>query len=237
MPAKKFTQEEAITPLNNIFNYYYNYTQSIYNGANKPFEYICPIHGLITTQLYRKHKTNGCPKCGNARSGSHDKHDDKSIIKAATLKHNNYYDYTGMEVYQVNKKTMITYKCVYHGIQEQRLDAHLNGHGCRSCNCVGHTKEYYRNKQTLLYYVKINNLYKIGVTIHDIHIRFNNSDNVILIESWIFEDGAEAFIIEQNIIKNNVKNKYFGENVIKSGNTELFITDIKQSVLEEVNLS
>jgi len=97
---------------------------------------------------------------------------------------------------------------------------------------------FYKNKKTVLYYVKLiledKILYKIGVTLfknsveNSINARFGKELNFIEIqETKIYDDGSEAFNIEQKIINRNWKLKYNGEKVLKSGNTELFTEDIK----------
>jgi len=96
--------------------------------------------------------------------------------------------------------------------------------------------EFYRDKKTILYYIKIkglNNedLYKIGVTLYKGSIekslkkRFHRQEYE-LIQSEIFKDGSEAFVLEQQILKFNREYRYLGEKVLKAGNTELFIKNL-----------
>jgi len=92
---------------------------------------------------------------------------------------------------------------------------------------------FYRGKKTWLYYIKIKGLYKIGVTLDkgpdSIHNRFKkDKTNIDIIDKFLFQDGADAYDIEQFIIKDNNNCKYIGENVLVSGNSELFTTDIMQ---------
>ncbi len=110
---------------------------------------------------------------------------------------------------------------------------------CKKCHRRSegfHGREFYRNKKTWLYYLKIGELYKIGVTIdrggykssikerYQREIKRGMKFNTI--ESFIFQDGSDAYDIEQFVINNNKCDRYVGEDVLKSGNSELFITDI-----------
>lgn len=231
--AAKLTQQQAITTLNQTHSNYYIYTDSIYTKANEVFEYICPKHGLISHQLYRKHKTNGCPKCGNYRSGH--KLSLEQIVVKAQLIHTNY-DYSHSCLTHDNR-TYLTYVCPIHGNQKQRLDAHLSGNGCKFCNQTGISGNFYKNKNTMLYYVKKDNLFKIGITIHGVDKRFKKIDNVEVIKTWFFEDGIIAYNIEQSILKNNESVRYKGKKILKSGgNTELLIKDILPLIELEVSL-
>jgi len=76
-------------------------------------------------------------------------------------------------------------------------------------------------------------LYKIGVTLFKESIekslknRFGKELSFIEVQKTeVFQDGAEAFLLEQKIINENWKHKYDGDKVLKSGNTELFTEDI-----------
>jgi len=53
-------------------------------------------------------------------------------------------------------------------------------------------------------------------------------DFIEILETKIFQNGAEAFLLEQNIINENWKYNYKGSKVLKSGNTELFTEDIRK---------
>ena len=80
----------------------------------------------------------------------------------------------------------------------------------------------------LLYYIKINNLYKIGITNNSINIRFSSQDRKLFKGIFTWEmSGEEAWKKEQEIIKTYKEFKYLGSPFLSSGgDTELFTKDI-----------
>ena len=57
------------------------------------------------------------------------------------------------------------------------------------------------------------------------------------IREWVFEDGLEAYKLEQKIIKLFSSKKYTGPNILVSGNTELFSEDILDDIEPLVELT
>ena len=53
---------------NKIHNFKYDYSNSIYNGMNSTFKYICPIHGEIEQRPFDHLRGFGCFKCANLES-------------------------------------------------------------------------------------------------------------------------------------------------------------------------
>lgn len=53
---------------NEIHNFKYDYSNSIYKGMNSTFKYICPIHGEIEQRPFDHLRGFGCFKCGNLES-------------------------------------------------------------------------------------------------------------------------------------------------------------------------
>ena len=98
----------------------------------------------------------------------------------------------------------------------------------------------YKNRKTILYYIKIDGKYKIGVTLHEKYkepsdsitkYRYNKYNNIEIISYKIFNNGEEAFLEEQKIIKEQKEYKYIGENFIlnskkSGGESECFTIDI-----------
>jgi len=96
----------------------------------------------------------------------------------------------------------------------------------------------YKDRRTILYYIKVNEFYKIGVTLFkksvekSIKRRFSKdiSNGVIIeiLQSKIYENGAEAYLLEQNILQRFNNYLVLNESVLVSGNTELFSKDIRK---------
>jgi plasmid maintenance system killer protein len=116
---------------------------------------------------------------------------------------------------------------------------------CPKCSKRKTVYEYYKNKPTYIYYIKINNQYKIGIT-NKRH--FKLAENAILkgryfseikkgisieiIDYKLFEDGYEAFLLEQKIIQ-KFQDKLIDKKdmILESGHTETFT----ENVLENFN--
>lgn len=62
--CKKKTTEEFVQEARIIHGDKFDYRDSIYEGANKPISFICPIHGIVTYAHARDHlRGPGCPVC------------------------------------------------------------------------------------------------------------------------------------------------------------------------------
>ncbi len=135
-------------------------------------------------------------------------------------------------------KTKILHKCSCGNIWNVEPDSVLKDIKC-GCRNVFHNEKYYKNKKTLLYSLKLNNiLYKIGITLYrenpekSIKTRFSNElgqGMKIKILDWIVgNDGAEIYKLEQKILKDS-KNLSVNESqkILKGGNTELRTKEIK----------
>ena len=96
----------------------------------------------------------------------------------------------------------------------------------------------YEHHEATLYYIKVNDLYKFGITYGNVQSRFSKDiSKGIKIETIFevyFEDGAEAFDIEQAVHKLNTHNRYKGKKILVSGNSELFTEEINYAPLAHV---
>jgi hypothetical protein len=61
-----------------------------------------------------------------------------------------------------------------------------------------------------------------------VHKRYTNSEleKIEILFEYQYEDGAEAYRIEQRLLQKYKQYKYDGEALLKIGNTELFNMDI-----------
>ena len=175
------------------------------------------------------------------------------IEKAQAINDNiNEFNYNKVELKLIkNKQWALNIKCNNCGEYfDQRTDKHLEGQGHKKCRSHVHNIETYRGKPTTLYYVKVHNtevknLYKIGLTMTSIKQRFSKEKNNSLIQqieeikTWRFEDGADAFLKEQEIIKSYKSIKYdYQENgeLLKAGNSELFTENILNEIVPFIEL-
>lgn len=146
-----------------------------------------------------------------------------------------------------NKK--ILHKCICGNIWNVRPMTVIKGGTC-GCNIRQyHNDSVYKDRKTILYYVKINDIYKIGVILHERYKNAKNailngrygkgnlSDNnsIIIIDYKIFKDGKMAKKIEKKIIDDNKTYRYLGERFIinkdnSGGESECFNKDIYPSI-------
>lgn len=122
------TLEEFINKANIVHGYKYDYSKSIYLGANNKIEIICPTHGSFwtTPSGHTNNKVN-CLKC----SILHRKKSNKQFIKECKLVRPEYnYDKTQY----VNNKTKCTIICYSHGDFEIYPNNILfYNYGCPTC--------------------------------------------------------------------------------------------------------
>lgn len=217
--------------LNEAHNSKYDYSKSIYLNSSTKLCIICPEHGEFY-QCINKHLTRkqGCVKC-TKRAKTNEK-----FIEEANDKHNNLYDYSKTKYKGSLDKVIIT--CKEHGDFDKVPAKHLRGQGCMKCSKEKAKTKFwnrntYKNRITTLYYIKVNNLYKIGITLESVERRFRKDKGVYIeiIKTWVFEDGSLAYDKEQEIIKNNKEFKYLGENILNGGNSELFYEDILSKII------
>lgn len=110
----------------------------------------------------------------------------------------------------------------------------LYGSGCPFCCFKGRIP---RNRPASLYYVRIDDeggsYWKVGITTKsDILERFSRDmkyRKITLLYSFLFENGADAYYCEKNILR--LYKKYIipqGTKVLIDGNTEIFCCDVLQ---------
>lgn len=105
-----------------------------------------------------------------------------------------------------------------------------NDRGCPSCAKTGYSPQ----KPGYLYYLKVesdDNVYwKIGITNLGVRKRFGPDDleKIDVVFEQLFEDGRVAQLAERNILKLFAQYRAVGVKVLKTGNTELFISDVLQ---------
>jgi len=227
--VKTKTLDEFIEESTILHNGKYDYSKFIYTTALKHSTIICPIHGQWE-QTPSTHLSNiGCPKCGVIIRNT--KVQENSLIRffveSHTI-HNGKYDYSKFDY--VDSQTPGIIICPHHGEFLQCPTKHRKGHGCKKCNCAkGWVRERYEGNPATLYYAKINNLYKIGLTTFD-NKRFSqdikNGVKIEILKEWNFLYGVMAYDEEKRLLLKHKEHRYYGEKILSSGNTELFTKDV-----------
>lgn len=229
---KDFIQEAIIQHNKN-----YNYTlikqkleESIY--ISKFVILQCNKCNYIFEQQMNHHLSGkGCKKCADTTKRSSK---ESFVEKAITIHGKKRYNYDNV-IYK-NRGTKVSIFCNKCNENFDTVPGnHIHGTRPRGCPCNktrgSHTTKTYKGRRTLLYYIKVNGLYKIGLTLETIKKRYAmeyaaNYNIEVINKEW-FEDGELALIKEQEIIKQFETSKYIGPKVfIHGGDSELFTTDV-----------
>jgi len=195
----------------------------------------CKTHNHTYTQLAGSHHShNGCKKCVSEIKYSKFATKQMDYINYCIDKFGNKFDYS--KVNYINAHTPIIIQCNNCGFEKEfSPNKHKRGKGyCLECEIIPKRNrgfygiETYNNRRTTLYYIKVNNVYKIGVTLSTVEKRYSQdkSVNIEIIKEWVYEDGSEAYLKEQSIIKTYKAYKYNGMPILKGGNSELFTKNI-----------
>ena len=105
----------------------YDYSLSVYDGADEPIKIICKIHGAFEqTPSCHLGRNYGCPTCYGKPPLLYD-----DFVLRAREMHGNQYDYSKFVC--TNMHTPSTIVCKIHGEFQQSSDSHLRGRGCKDC--------------------------------------------------------------------------------------------------------
>lgn len=211
---------------NHIHNFYYSYSNVEYVNNKTEIPITCPIHGEFHQRPDTHLRGVGCKLCAVENISRPLQYDIETIEQKAKLIHGDKYDYNKSIYTGITSHMKI--ECPEHGEFSQVVSDHLKGRGCPSCAISG----FKTALPGLLYYLKIDTgseiLYKVGITNNSIDKRFTVRDRsliTILHQVW-YRNGQEAYNEEQRILKQYKEFKYIGADVLSSGNTELFTTNV-----------
>lgn len=127
----------------NIHNNKYDYSKTIYNGANQNVCIICPKHGEFWQTPHNHLRGRGCPKCALEESSKRYAMDIKTFVERANKIHDHKYWYDNVLYKNANTKVEII--CPEHGSFWQTPWHHLEGLGCKKCRL----KSQYRLQKLL----------------------------------------------------------------------------------------
>lgn len=202
----------------------YNYDKFLYKNAKHKGIITCMEHGDFLQAPNNHLNGQGCPICANLKTGAFNSLSFSEFIKRSNVTHKFKYDYSMINNFK-NASSMVSIVCPTHGLFIQRAISHYRGSGCPICGNTKSNFEKYYNQKTILYYIKIDNYFKIGLTKSSINERFNRENvDIDVIDAWTFENGMDAFNIEQKILQITVNDVVpLNEVPIEIGKTELRI--------------
>jgi len=218
---KKFTTSSFIEECNKVHNNFYNYSFTKYTTAHKKLIVTCPKHGNFKVEANSHRRGTICSKCSELNLITPE-------IKFWSMVNQNHIktDYDYSKVKYVSGSSKIKIGCKIHGEFLQIAKIHAEGSKCPFCA----RNNFSLNLPSILYYVSIDNgtYYKIGVTSVTVKKRFINVDykRMVIIKEWNFNNGIDAYLFEQQILKANARYKYKGNKLLRDGNTEIFTRDV-----------
>ncbi len=246
---KPFVDFEAKAILQH--NGLYSYDSNSYAGTQKLVSIRCHIHGWFEQRGNTHLQGQGCPTCRDIWLKSHAKQNGEKNAKVSNQKARRTFVnksnkvHAGKYTYQYtrykNVSTPVVITCRYHGNFKQTPKNHLKGQGCKECAAikrVSHAKVcdtsgwiLYYHKPTILYYIKFTldgtDYYKIGITTKTIEQRFAYETTPFkILWSKQYSDGEYAYDQEQRILRQYRECRYYGDYILKSGNSELFTKNI-----------
>lgn len=172
--------EVFINKANEIHNFSFDYTNTVYIKNNINIEFKCSNNHYVIQTPDVHLRSKGCPVCyGNQLSNT------KAFIEKSNLIHNGKYDYSLVDY--VNRRTKVKIICKDHGLFEQTADTHLNNKsGCPVCALseTGWTINHFKRKCEkndgigFLYIIRCWNeseeFYKIGITSNSVEKRYKS---------------------------------------------------------------
>ena len=214
--------------LNEVHNSKYSYDKAIFRTTKVPVVITCPIHGDFLQSINKHIRGTGCKNCYYEKPRP--ALPLSTFLKRAQAVHGKFYSYEKVEYTSI--KDSITIVCPIHKEFTQAVYTHLRGSGCSKCATYG----YSTSSPAILYTVKLllpTPLYKVGITNRTVEDRFlkNELKFIEVLEVVEFLDGLKCLQEEQRLLKLNKPNAYKGDDVLTSGNTELFT----QPILKEIS--
>lgn len=222
------TTEEFVKKANKVHQNFYGYSKTDYTDYKTKISISCPIHGVFKQKPSEHLAGKGCQKCGINKNPANNPFTKDKFVERANIVHDNKYDYTNSQYIKMQVK--LTIVCPIHGTFEQKAANHIQGQGCPSCGNTAKLKRFHEHPTILymLFFPKLN-LYKLGITMEKRGIKTRYSDEkepYEIHQQILFNSGEEAYTLEQNLLLKYKDFSYSGPNVLKAGNTELFVENI-----------
>ncbi len=201
----------------------FNYTFTNYTGRKNRVLIQCSC-GELFSQFPGNHlRGAGCKSCSFKKANIKKRLDFNIILERFKVTHGDYYDYNNSIYLGMHKEIEII--CPIHKSFWMPVLDHQRGCGCPECATTG----YKQSLPGILYYLLdvVTGLYKIGITNKTVKERFGKKMKEIkLIKTWHFEDGSDAYELEQFLHSEFSEYQELNENFINNGATEFFNRDV-----------
>jgi very-short-patch-repair endonuclease len=180
MPRPVPTTNEIIRRANDVHNFKYDYSLTVYKSWKDKIIIICPKHGVFEQKILKHiNIKQGCPKCVNKNVSS------EEFISKAIKIHGDLYDYSLVEYKTAKIKVKII--CKEHGMYEQIPNNHLDGKGCTICG------NRYQDKDIFIVKAK-----KIHGELYDYSLaeykRSNQKVKIICKEHGVFDQTSNSHL-------------------------------------------
>jgi len=246
---KRLSYEEFINKATKIHNDFYiypidaNWWQENYKNNSTQIPIICPIHGLFYQSVESHLQGRGCLKCGREKLENNHRLSYQDFIKSAIQTHGDRYTYPSLDWWQSNyqnNKQKIPIVCPQHELFYQRIDNHLNNHGCPKCN----TSKGELFIQSILDELGVNYIHQYRVKINDSNyyfdfylpdyntfIEYDGKQHFEPVDNWGGKIGFEK--IKQ---RDKIKDTFAKDNKIKLIRIPYYKTDeeIKKTIIDLV---
>ena len=234
----KYTKEYVKEILENLFPVI-SFNCSEYTTTTSNIEATCNLHGSFRTTFHTAVKTKYCcPKCGTIGSSTAKTETVDNVLEQLHSIYNDTYTYTFKDY--ISKNSKVEVECSIHGIFTKSVSKLLSGQSCPKCKIdslklegklpggycetIFKRSEELKNKQGIIYYLKIGNNYKIGITTN-LNQRINaikskSKAEVVVIDTYT-TTLYSAYLIEQEILKTYKKYR-----ILTEYSTEVFSYDV-----------
>jgi len=218
------TTETFIEKAKRVYGDRFDYSKVEYVRTHDHVKIICPEHGSFD-QTPASHLQGyiGCDDCKTNTPLTTEK-----FIEKAKAVHGDRYVYSQVEYVNIDTPVMII--CREHDEFPQIPYNHINLRcGCSDCADYG----FNPSEPCTLYYLAIttddgDTRYKIGVTQHTVEKRYTNTElaRIRIVKLWRYGIGRAAAEREMEILRLYAGDRYYGPDILRNGNSELFTHDV-----------
>lgn len=234
----KYTKEYVKETLENLFPTI-SFNCSEYRTTTSNIEASCSTHGIFKTTFNKAVKTKYCcPQCGTEGSSVAKTDTIDSVLEQLHSIYNDTYTYNFKDY--ISKNSKVEVECNIHGIFTKSVSKLLAGQSCSKCKVdslklegrlpggycetIFKRSDDLKEKQGILYYLKIENNFKIGITTN-LQQRINaikskSKAEVVVVDTYT-TTLYSAYLLEQEILKTFKKYR-----ILTEYSTEVFSSDV-----------